>query len=308
VDTGSPQKDFSGTGTDWHVRIEDDVNWAKLAILERNDMCTKICRLVDENNRLHKKLDAQSDDLAQVKVSKERVEVKASRKEMEDRVRYSATQIKLVNVDLGKSTDDRKEMLGLAKAAISGKIRSDLKQAYDEKIRAATFKVISSKTFKSVCDGKEVWTAPVLITIPEKETRWDVENLMRKSKIFPGFHWPKEMMDNIKRFRQVVKDMGFPDNTHFIRLRPEERDGVWRIRADVKSKEPESRFMNVAAFEIPPLNDDLKIFCAGWEKPIWKRGSQKRLLAQNGGLDTEGGDEEDMENDELTAEDIIMNL
>jgi hypothetical protein len=69
----------------------------------------------------------------------------------------------------------------------------------------------------------------------------------------------------------VVKDMGFSDQTHYIRIRPEERDGVWKIRADAKRKNSEGRFVSVASFEIPPLDDKLKNNVSGWATPVWTR-------------------------------------
>jgi hypothetical protein len=79
------------------------------------------------------------------------------------------------------------------------------------------------------------------------------------------------MVDNVKVYRKVIKDMGFPDSTHYIRIRPEERDGAWRIRADVKPKEGNARFVAVASFDIPPIDNELKCNVSGWAKPIWTR-------------------------------------
>jgi hypothetical protein len=335
VETSSPQKEL--TGTDWHKRIEDDVNWVKgkigtaalglksdkiisladsmreflnvtlVEIYERqastqSDMCTEIGNLVSENEKLRGKLTEQKEDIDKVKQCKEKVEVKASRKDMEEKVKHAVTQVKVTNLDLGKFTDDRRELTTIAKAALSSKVR------YDSKIRAATFRVLSSKTFKSMVDGKEIWTAPVLVTIPEKENRWDVENCLRKSKLFPSFHWPREMVDNVKKFRQVVRNMGYSDQTHFIRIRPEERDGSWRIRADVKQKDSDARFVSVASFDIPPLDESLKISCAGWEKPVWTRPTPAQPRDQESHAeDFQMGDEQEDE-DEITAEDIMYRM
>jgi hypothetical protein len=105
-----------------------------------------------------------------------------------------------------------------------------------------------------------------------------------------------------------VKDMGYPDSTHFIRIRPEERDGSWRIRADVKPKEGDGRFVSVASFDIPPLDESLKSNCAGWQKPVWQRPT----ATKGPGPAAEDDDEEEMEGDDdpddITAEDIVMHM
>jgi hypothetical protein len=116
------------------------------------------------------------------------------------------------------------------------------------------------------------------------------------------------MMDNIKVFRQSVRNMGYADEHYYIRIRPEERDGSWRIRADVKAKNSNERFFNVAAFDIPPLDNSLKTNCAGWENPVWKRTYPQ---TQPQGEDEDEDEEDEMESgdpDAITAEDLMYNM
>jgi hypothetical protein len=334
-DTPSPAKET--TGIDWHGRVNKDTEWAKgqigkaaqgfktdkivslaesvkdfmqvtlVSILVRqanttSDLVTEVMRLSDENHKLHQQINQQGEDIDGVKKCKERTEVKASRKEMEDRIKVAVTQVKISNLDLGKEITNRKEIITATKEALATKVRSDLRKEYEDKIRHATFKEISSKPFKNMIDNKEVWTSPVLITIQDRENRWALENVLRSSKVYPGFHWPREMVDNVKIYRKVIKDMGYSDNTHYIRIRPEERDGVWKIRADVKPKEGAgSRFMSVASFDIPPLDETLKKHVAGWAKPTWVRKTTTGAAAATAAA---------MDADEVdfTEDDVIYNM
>jgi hypothetical protein len=124
--------------------------------------------------------------------------------------------------------------------------------------------------------------------------------------MYPGFHWPREMVDNVKVYRKVVKDMGFPDSAFYIRIRPEERDGTWKIRADVKPKEGmDVKFVSVASFDIPPLDENLKKFIPGWAKPTWVRKS----AGAAGGTSTaptSGGAAGDVI--DFTEDDVIYNM
>jgi hypothetical protein len=337
-DTPSPQKEL--TGTDWHTRIDTDTKWAKgqigkaalgfktdkiislaesvkdfmnntlVSIIERqattcSDMCTELLRLQNENDRLTRKQEAQAEDLNGVKLCKEKTEVKNSKKEMEERIRVAVTQVKVADLDFGKEIVDRKELTAAAKEALANKVRTDHRKEYDDRIKHATIRILTSKTFKATCDGKDIWTAPILITIPEKENRWATENCLRSSKMFPGFHWPKEMVDNVKIFRKVVKDLGYSDATHYIRIRPDERDGIWKIRADVKPKEGNNKFVSVAFFDIPPLDEKLKRFVAGWEKPTWTR-KQAGTRGEASGNDAQpGGQTADVD---FTEDDDIYNM
>jgi hypothetical protein len=65
-------------------------------------------------------------------------------------------------------------------------VRSDLRKDYDDKIKAATFRVLARNTHKRNVEGQDIWTAPVLVTIPDRESRWQVEDHLRKSKAFTG--------------------------------------------------------------------------------------------------------------------------
>jgi hypothetical protein len=94
-------------------------------------------------------------------------------------------------------------------------------------------KVIAGKTFKALADGQEIWTAPVLIRMPKRENRWATENLLRKSKVFPSFNWPKEMVDSVKIFRKEVKEMGYAVNTHYSILACDWRRGRDRVEMKI---------------------------------------------------------------------------
>jgi hypothetical protein len=114
--------------------------------------------------------------VASTKASRDKVEVRASRKDMEDKVKVASTQFKVMDLNIGKDFVDRKAMTEAAKAAIQAKVRSDLRKDYDEKIKAATFRVLARDTHKRNVDGQEVWTAPVLVTIQDRDSRWKVES------------------------------------------------------------------------------------------------------------------------------------
>jgi hypothetical protein len=300
------KKNQASDSIDWHKRVQDDVDWAKgqigkaaqgfktdkivslgesvkdflnvtlvsILVSQANtssDLVTEIIRLNGENVRLNKALAQQGEEITGVKLCKDRVEVKASKKEMEDKIKLAATQVKIVDLDLGKEITDRRDLHAAAKETLSAKVRSDLRKSFDDKIRGAALKVLASKTFKNESEGNTSWTVPVLLTIPDRESRWEAENCLRSSKIYPGFHWPREMIDNVKIFRNVVRDLGYDDQSHYIRIRPEERDGVWKICADAKKKHGESKFVSVASFDIPPLDEKLKKNVSGWATPTWTR-------------------------------------
>jgi hypothetical protein len=276
-----------------------------VAIFERqantfSDFVNEYGKVRDENQSLRATVEALQEDLESTKASKNKVEFKASKKEMEERVKVANSQFKVMNLDIGRDFADRKAMNEAAKAAMQAKVRSDLRAAYDSKIGAATVRILAKETVKRAHDGKEIWTAPVLVTVQDRETRWEVEDVLRKSKVYPAFHWPREMVDNVRVFRETVQDLGFSEEEYYIRIRPEERDGQWRIKADAKAKQGNTRFSTVASFDIPPLDDDLKNTVTDWAKPTWVKPGVVR--GGRGQAPTASND------DEITQEDIIMNM
>jgi hypothetical protein len=262
-----------------------------------SDMCTDLYETKKENEELKEELEQVKGDIDQVKVCRQKVETKASKKDMEDKVKHSVTQFKVLNLNLGGAITDRKELNDAAKKALSEKVRSDLRAQYDgsgSRIRLATVKVLANKPIKRQVDNAEIWTAPVLVTIQDQESRWQTEDILRKSKVFPSFHWPREMVENVKAYRQVVENMGISGEDYYVRIRPEQRDGSWRIRADAKEKSAENgRFLPVASFEIPPLDTALRK-TDNCFKPIW-------VSKHFDNAETE-------EDTSLTEEDIIMHL
>jgi hypothetical protein len=270
-------------------------------ILERNattagNMYGELFQTQQKNLQLQGKLDKVEEELEQAKLCRRKVEAKSSKKDMEEKVKSAAVQFKVMNLDFGGAYTDRKELHDAARKAMESKVRSDLRAAYDEKIRQATIKVLAAKPIKKQGESGEFWTAPVLVTIEDRETRWQVEDTLHKSKVYPSFHWPREMMDNIKAYRQVVTQMGFEDSEYYVRIRPEQRAGSWRIKADAKSKAEDSsgKFFPVAAFDLPPMDPALRSLCDSWLRPIW---TSRFVTDSNSNMESS-----------LTTDDIIYNL
>jgi hypothetical protein len=77
----------------------------------------------------------QESVVKEVVMAKDRVEIKASAKEMEDKLRISTTQFKVMDLELGKETEDRKEIINLGMAEIRRKIRQDHVNQFDELVK-----------------------------------------------------------------------------------------------------------------------------------------------------------------------------
>jgi hypothetical protein len=87
-----------------------------------------------------------------------------------------------------------------------------------------------------------------------------MEEILRNSKVYPGFHWPREMMTVLKDYKTVLRDNGVNDNTTYVIIRPVEREGKVKLRADTKAKE--------GSGEAPPLCPEIRKKAMDHLKPI----------------------------------------
>jgi hypothetical protein len=210
----------------------------------------------------------QDSVVKEVAKAKDRVEIKASAREMEDKLRISTTQFKVMDLDFGKETEDRKEIVSLGVAEIRKKIRNDHVGEFDELIKHADVAPLTRKTFKAT--NKNYFSAPLLFTVQDKAKRWKLEDILRGSKVYPGFHWPQEMINPIKEYRRILKEEGrIDEETTYVRIRPVERDGRLRIKADTKEKTSTGRFVQRASWAIPPIDAEIRKKARDLLVPDW---------------------------------------
>jgi hypothetical protein len=116
--------------------------------------------------------------------------------------------------------------------------------------------------------------------VDDRENRWELEDLLRQSKVYLAFHWGRDMVGSSLKERY--------DDKPYIRIRPEERDGKWRIKADVKPKDGNERFHLGATWEIPPMCLEVRKKNPGWVSPTW---AQVVAGTQSGRNETEEMDD-----------------
>ena len=232
-----------------------------------SDLAGSVTGLNDYIEKLGEENDGLKEELKAVRAIRDNQQVKESVKDMEAQLREAVTKVKVMDLDFGGCLTDRKQLVEAAGAAMREKVRSDLRARFDTLMGRASLAVIARATIKRAYPEGDRWTAPILLTVPDRETRWETEDILRQSKCFPSFHWPKEMIEPIKILRKAVVDGGTSDTTHYIRVRPEERDGKMKIHADVKLKEGNSKFALKATWPVPAY--DVHIRPAGWSVPTW---------------------------------------
>jgi hypothetical protein len=247
--------------------LEGVANIVAEVVMEMQKMDGTIKEKDSEIKRLKEEMNDQKNVVKTVSQSKDNIEIKASSKDMEDRLRVSLTQFKVMDIEIGKETDDRRELISKGMEDIRKKVRSDQKEAWDKLADGVDVIPLVKKSAKQT--GSDKYTAPFLFTVQERSKKWKMEDILRSSKIYPGFHWPQEMMSVMKGYRKVLTDNGVNEDAAYIRIRPQERDGRIRIKADVKPKEGNGRFTAKASWEAPPLDGEIRKKAKDHMKPTW---------------------------------------
>jgi hypothetical protein len=220
-----------------------------------------------EIRKLREQLEEQSTVVSTVVVTKDKLEVKASSKDMEERLKVATTQFKVMDIDIGKETENRAEILARGLTAIKDRVRSDMQEEWTRLAEGVDVAPLVRKTTKPT--GKDYYSAPLLFTVQDKNKRWRMEEILRNSKIYPGFHWPQEMMTVLKDYKTVLKDNGVNEETTYVRIRPVERDGKVKIRADTKNKVGTGKFSTRATWDIPPICPEVRKKACDHLKPLW---------------------------------------
>ncbi len=242
-----------------------------------SDLAGTITGLNENIQELTEENEALKVELKAVRDVRENQQVKESSREMEGHLREAITKVKVMDLDFGGCLNDRKQLIDAGRDRLREKVRSDLRARFDALMSKASLAVIARATIKRAYPEGDRWTAPVLITIPDRETRWETEDILRKSNCFPSFHWPKEMIEPVKILRKAMVDSGISDTTNYIRIRPDDREGKMRIRADIKSKEGKEKFVIKATWAVPTY--DVNIRPAGWSNPTWANVAAKQPTA-----------------------------
>jgi hypothetical protein len=245
-----------------------------------SDLCNEVVQLREQVDGQRVWSHKQEEKVKEIEQLRESTIVKDARKEMAAKMEVATTQVKVLDLDFRKQVEERSELTREARDILRQKVKDMDKPRYDELVRKAVVQVLARQTQKRKrrSDGEEIWTAPVVLSIKERQDRWDMEDLLRRNNVYPTFHWPKEFLEPMKKIREVLKTKVDEDST-YVRLRPVNNDGKWRIRADVKPKEGGGRFVHKATWDMPPIDEAARKLVPNWHKPTWADVVRRRSVA-----------------------------
>jgi len=137
-----------------------------------DDMACLVTEMYSEIERLEKEVHGKEKEIRMLKedmteqgkvvkavvVTKDKMEVKASSKEMEEKLKVAVTQFKVMDIDIGKETENRTEIIGRGLAGIKAKVRSDYQEEWAKLVDGVEVAPLVRKTTKPT--GKDYYSAP----------------------------------------------------------------------------------------------------------------------------------------------------
>jgi hypothetical protein len=192
--------------------------------------------------------------------------VKESEKEMERKVRAAESQLKYLDIDIGYSTEDRRDMVRQVVNVLRGDTFPEDRHRYDRIMRKTRIVLLGKKTEVRRDRGRVMNTVPVLLELQNSQDRDELEMLLRKAGYFAAFHWPSEIKEFVGKIREGLVDEGYGES-HFIRIRPEEKGGEVLIRADVRLKNG-GKFQTKGFWKCPPAEKAFWGMITGMYAPL----------------------------------------
>jgi len=205
-------------------------------------------------DRIEERLKDSEDRLEGMRQDRERRRKKESVREMEDKIRHSNRQTKVLDMDMGGRLRDRREIVDKVLRNIKEGAKVADRMEIDKVLKNTRVIVLGKETETRTVNQKTIETVPILLECRTETDRKVIEDVLKGAGMFPVHYWPTECLDFVRNVREVVRKMGYMEEDYYIRIRPEEKDGRIVIRGDVKDRKGGDSFRKVALWDVPPAD------------------------------------------------------
>ena len=119
-------------------------------------------------------------------------------------------------------------------------------------ILGTRFVILGRETKLREVEEQRLYTVPIMLEFRTEGDKVEVEEMLKAVGWFPVYHWPIECLEFIKEARAEVRSMGFSENSHYVKIRPEWREGRMELKAEVKESRVGVKYRTVGVWGIPP--------------------------------------------------------
>jgi len=223
---------------------------------ERIDRDSELLKMDDRVEKLEEKVKDIGNVVDSLTENRIRNRVKESAAEMEKKVGAAMNTVKILDMDLGIATSNKKEIVRDVIRIVRECSYTDDQRWLNSVLQRTRIVVLGRETQQRQVQGKSIHTVPILFCCQNRLDAVDLDTLLRRAEFHPTFHWPEEIVEFVSGVRSEVRKMGVSDQDSYIRIRPEERDGTIQIKAESKPKNG-GRFVLKGVWKCPPANKHL---------------------------------------------------
>ena len=235
----------------------------------------------EKNRGMEIKIGLMEEDIRESKAkieimrqAKDRSARKESSQVLTDKLRQADRQLKYLDIDFGRATNSRREIVERTISFMKEDVSLSERKRLDIVLRRTKFIILGKETKMREVEDQRIYTVTVMLEFRTEGDKVEVEEMLKTVGWFPVYHWPVECLEFIKEARAEVRAMGFPESGHYIKIRPEWREGRMELKAEVKENRMGGKYRTVAVWDIPPA-----------DKGMWTRdqAKPKKTFSRQGG-------------------------
>ena len=189
--------------------------------------------------------------------AREKLARKESVQIMEERIKLANRQLKYVDIDFGRQTNNRREIVEKTIAYMREDVNLADRKRFDILLRRTKIIVLGKGTTTRIIEDQVVHNVPILLEMKSEADKFEIADILRAVNWYSVYHWPGECVEFVKEVRSEVRRLGYEDHRFYVKIRPEEREGRMQIKAEVKDRAQGARFKLVAVWGVPPADKAL---------------------------------------------------
>ena len=207
-------------------------------------------------NKVEEEIQVVKDRATRLSEDSLNLRIRRSETEMERKVKASCCSVKLQDMEFGSVIEDKRTIVKTAISILKSDVHPEDRFRFDRILRRTRVVILGRRTEVRHDRGRSYYTVPVLLELGNQQEAEEIGEILRRVGYFSSFHWPGEIMDFIYDIRAEMRESGYGEDSHFVRIRPEIRGGEVQLRADVKGKDG-GRWVAKAFWYCPPLDRNL---------------------------------------------------
>ena len=211
-------------------------------------------KLEERAEKLESRLTEVGATLDSLTKNRLKLRTKESIRDMEKKVSEAQCSLKLLDVDVGRVIEDKREIVRRTIDKIRQYVQEEDLRCYDNTMRRTRVVVLGKGSSRWERDGETEYSVPTLFQCRDRRDTEDLEQVLRRAGYFPSFHWPREIMEFVGKVREEVEKQGFDHRDFYFRVRPEVKEGGLFVKAEVKPKTGTGRFSLRGLWSCPPLD------------------------------------------------------